>query len=84
MFRAAGNHLAAVQHKKITAKAERLFHVVRHKDHRAVVAGQCFAKLLLSLPPKMRIKRCKRLIEEQRVRLDGHATRNSHALPLST
>ncbi len=79
---AAGNHFAAVQHKQIGAKAERLFHVVRHKYHCAVIAGQRLAKLLLCLPAQMRIERRKRLIKEQGVGLDGHASRDCYALPL--
>ena len=82
MLRPAGDHLAAVEHQQIAAEAEGFFHVVRYKDHHAVVVGQRLAKLLFHLPPQMRIERRKGLIEEQRVRLDGHASRNGHALPL--
>jgi hypothetical protein len=39
-------------------------------------------ELLFHLPPQMRIERRKRLIEEQCVGLDGHASRDCYALPL--
>jgi hypothetical protein len=32
----------------------------------------------------MRIERGKWLVEQQRIRLDGHAPRNGHALPLTS
>ena len=84
MLGAAGNHFAAVQHKQIAAKAEGFLHVVRYKDHRAVVVGERLAQLFFRLPSQMRIKRRKRLIEEQGVGLDGHASRDCYALPLAT
>ena len=40
------------------------------------------AQLFFRLPSQMRIERRKRLIKEQGVGLDGHASRDCYALPL--
>ena len=83
VFRAAGNHPPAIQDEQIGAEAKSLFHIVGYKNDHAVVGRQGLAKLFFRLPPQVRIQGRKRLIEEQRIRFNGHAPRNGHALPLA-
>jgi len=84
MLGPAGNDAATIQNQQIATEAKSLFHILRYKEHRAVILHQRFAKPLFHLPPQMRIKCRKGFVEEQRIRLDGHAARNNHALPLVT